>query len=339
MSHSKCRMVPLAREAAMSNRNPLAVWDTDVAAYLANRRALGRAYDNDEYSLNRLRRFLAESNAPDLNEPLFNRWRASFYRASNRTRVMRERAVYRFCRYRRRSDPGCFLPDPSSFTRAKPLPLPRIIEREQVVQLLNYASALMPTSRDPLRPAVLRLAILLLYTTGLRRGELVRLPLADVDAQHGVLFIRDSKFHKSRWVPVSPSVRSELRRYLDARRRAGVDCRPKAPLICHGRGSAYTGVGFGRTLAELLDAVGIRDPNGRRPRVQDFRHSFAVAALLRWYENGADVQVNLPKLALYMGHVSIVSTAYYLRWMPAVVAHASERFDRSFGRVLEGGAS
>ena len=166
----------------MFNRKPLAAWDTAVAAYLANRRALGRAYENDEYSLNRLRRFLAKSNAADLNEQLFNRWRASFYRASNRTRIMRERAVYKFCRYRRRSDPECFLPDPSSFTRPKPLPLPRIIERQQVVQLLNYVSALLPTSRDPLRPAVLRLAIILLYTTGLRRGELVRLPLGDVDA-------------------------------------------------------------------------------------------------------------------------------------------------------------
>ena len=136
---------------------------------------------------------------------------------------MRERAVYKFCRYRRRSEPDCFLPDPNSFTRFQPMPLPRIIEREQVVRLLRYVSALMPTAREPLRPTALRLAILLLYTSGLRRGELVRLTLGDVDAQRGVLFIRESKFHKSRWVPLSPSSRSELRSYLDARERAGFD--------------------------------------------------------------------------------------------------------------------
>jgi hypothetical protein len=72
--------------------------------------------------------------------------------------------------------------------------------------------------------------------------------------------------------------------------------------------------------------------------VQDFRHSFAVAALLRWYEAGADVQTNLPKLALYMGHVSIISTAYSLRFMPAVVARAGERFARSYADLIEGGA-
>lgn len=323
----------------MRTRNPLAAWDVAVAAYLANRRALGRTYENDEYSLTRLRRLLANAGATDLDEQLFARWRASFYRLSNRTRVMRERAVYRFCRYRRRANPDCFLPDPTAFTRPKPLPLPRIIERSQVIDLLHYVSALMPTAREPLRPTVMRLAILLLYTSGLRRGELLRLVLADVDARKGVLFIRDSKFHKSRWVPLSLSVRAELRNYLIARQRAGFDNRPNAPLICHERGRAYTGAGFGRSLSELLDGAHIRDSNGRRPRVQDFRHSFAVAALLRWYESGADVQVNLPKLALYMGHVSIVSTAYYLRWMPAVVARAGERFGRAFGQVVEGGAS
>ena len=323
----------------MSTRNPLAAWDAAVKAYLANRRALGRIYEKEEYTLNRVRRFLAGQHATDLNEQLFARWREPFARLSNRMRIIRERTVYNFCRYRRRSEPDCFLPDPSSFTRFQPMPLPRIIEREQVVRLLRYVSALMPTAHEPLRPTVLRLAILLLYTSGLRRGELLRLTLGDVDARRGVLFIRQSKFYKSRWVPLSPSTRSELRSYLNARKRAGFDSRPSAPLICHARGRGYTGPGIARTLTELFDIVNIRDQSGRRPRVQDFRHSFAVAALLRWYENGADVQVNLPKLALYMGHVSIVSTAYYLRWMPAVIAHASERFGRSFGQVLEGGAS
>jgi integrase len=76
----------------------------------------------------------------------------------------------------------------------------------------------------------------------------------------------------------------------------------------------------------------------RVPRVHDFRHSFAVAALLRWYKTHADVQSSLPKLALYMGHVSIVSTAYYLRFMPAVVALAGKRFERAFGGLIQGGA-
>ncbi|MPZ45562.1 MAG: tyrosine-type recombinase/integrase [Betaproteobacteria bacterium] len=257
----------------MGTRKPLVAWDAAVASYLASRRALGRSYAKEEYTLHLLRRFLVAARARDLDERLFARWRAPFSRLSNRTRIIRERAVYNFCRYRRRTEPDCFLPDPSSFTRFQPLPLPRIIEREQVIRLLRHVSALIPRAAEPLRPIVLRLAILLLYTSGLRRSELVRLRMADVDARRGVLFIRDSKFHKSRWVPLSPSVRSELRSYLSARQRIGFDCRPTAPLICHARGRAYTGVGFYQTMMELLDAAAIRDQNGRRPRLQGFRHN------------------------------------------------------------------
>jgi integrase len=93
------------------------------------------------------------------------------------------------------------------------------------------------------------------------------------------------------------------------------------------------------SLHALFDAAGVRNSEGRCPRVHDIRHSFAVQALLRWYEHHDDVQANLPKLALYMGHVSIASTAYYLRWMPAVLAHASRRFERGFRHLLQAGAS
>ncbi|MEO8442968.1 MAG: tyrosine-type recombinase/integrase [Betaproteobacteria bacterium] len=322
----------------MRTRNPLVGWDAAVTAFLISRRALGRAYGIEEWILNNLRTFLAKAGADDLDQQLFNRWREPFCRLSVDTRVARERVVYRFCRYRRRSEPGCFFPDMNSLARPRAQPLPTIIEREQIVRLLRYVSGLRPKPHETLRPAVLRLAIILLYTTGLRRGELVRLTLGDVDERQGVLFIRESKLHKSRWVPLSPSVRDELRRYLAARRRAGFDNRDGATLLCNVRGRGYTGPGFHHSLADVLVAAGIHGRSGRHPRVQDFRHSFAVAALLRWYENDADVQVNLPKLALYMGHVSIVSTAYYLRCMPAVVERASERFARSCGDLIDGGA-
>ncbi|MCB1980668.1 MAG: tyrosine-type recombinase/integrase, partial [Rhodoferax sp.] len=255
------------------------------------------------------------------------------------SRFAREHTVNKLCRYRRHSDPDCFLPDQESLARQKPHPLATIIEPAQVAHLLDCASQLPPGSRSPVRAQVMRLAVVLLYTAGLRRGELVRLTLGDVDAQAGVLRIRESKFHKSRWVPLSTSAQAELQDYLVARRQAGLDERPAAPLLCTAGTRAYTGDGFFNGFKLLLRGAGIRGSTGRCPRVQDFRHSFAVAALLRWYEADADVQSNLPKLALYMGHVNIVSTAYYLRWMPAVISQASARFARSCAGVIEVGAS
>ena len=323
----------------MCDGHNLDAWDAIVAAFLRSREAIGRDYVNERWILRNLRSFLERSGCADLDAALFDRWRAQFQHLSSSSRFAREHTVHKLCRYRRRSDPGCFLPDRESLARQKPHALPTIIEPAQVAHLLAHLSQLPPGRRSPSRAQVMRLAVVLLYTAGLRRGELVRLTLGDVDAQAGVLRIRESKFHKSRWVPLSASAHAELKCYLEARRQAGLEDRPIAPLLCTVRSRAYTGMGFFNSFKHLLRSAGIHDSTGRCPRVQDFRHSFAVSALLRWYEADADVQSNLPKLALYMGHVSIVSTAYYLRWMPAVVSQASARFERSCAGVIEGGAS
>jgi integrase/recombinase XerD len=323
----------------MRDANSLAAWDAAVSAFLDSRHAIGRAYVKEAHVLSRLRAFLVRAGASDLDAVLFDRWRAQFYHLSAATRVVREHTVFKFCRYRRRREPDCFMPDRDSLARQKPHRLPTIIEPQQVAQLLYYVSHLpAQDGRLRMRAPAMRLAIVLLYTAGLRRGEVVRLTMGDVDAEAGVLRIRESKFHKSRWVPLSASAMEELRRYLATRHRAGFDERPGAPVLCRHGSRPYTGNGLYAALKRLLRAAGICDNAGRIPRVQDFRHSFAVAALLRWYEAGADAQANLPRLALYMGHVSIVSTAYYLRWMPAVVSRASDRFARACAGVIEGGA-
>ena len=323
----------------MRTTSPLARLDTTLAAYLAHRRSLGRDCEQEEWVLRRLRRFLVERHAVNLDQRAFDDWRGTFGHLHPNSRYTYESVVHNFCRYRRRSEPDCFLPDPAGFARPIPHALPSLIEPHQIARILELASALRPAPGSPLRPAVMRVALVLLYTTGLRLGELLRLTLDDIDPQAGVLHVRESKFHKSRWVPVSPSACAELRCYLRIRREHRVDARSSAPLLCSQRHGwrPYSPNGLYQALHALFDAAGVHDSEGRCPRVHDIRHSFAVQALLRWYQQEDDVQVNLPKLALYMGHVSIISTAYYLRWMPAVVACASERFERSFGRLVQGG--
>jgi integrase/recombinase XerD len=170
---------------------------------------------------------------------------------------------------------------------------------------------------------------------------LLRLTLADSDPVTGVLRIRESKFHKSRFVPLSADACLELRTYLGQRLTPSLSTAPDSPLLCNcTRGQrAYTGTGLSRGLQLLVRSADIRSTDGRRPRVHDFRHSFAVQALLRWYRQGADVQSNLPLLAMYMGHVSIVSSACYLKWMPDIAAAASDRFEAHFGHLISGGIS
>lgn len=311
--------------------------DRPIVEWLAHQRALGRDYANEERVLDSLRWFVARFHAPDLDQVGFDLWCDTLRHLDANTRRARQRIVHKFCLYRQRSESTCFVPNPLYFARLHPGRTPIIVGPEQVAHMLKATEGLAPTNSSPLLPAVMRLAIVILYTAGLRRGELLRLTLDDVEPRAGILRIRCSKFHKSRLVPLSPDAGDELRAYLRKRLVPPLDTSPHSPLLCnvHGGLRGYTGTGLSAGIHALFKTAGVRNSEGRRPRIHDLRHSFAVQALIRWYMEGADVQSNLPKLAMYMGHVSIVSTAHYLHFVPALVALASDRFEKSFGDLIE----
>jgi integrase/recombinase XerD len=320
------------------SRNPLSdAIDLSVDRYLERQRALGREFRVEEDALRSLSRSLVSAGSVELDLAAFERWCASNLRLSANVRRNQQRMVRNWCLYRQRTDPTCFVPDPNRFPRPQPYRAPVIVAPEQVGRMLVAADGARPAPDSALRPQVLRMATVLLYTAGLRRGELLRLQLDDVNPHEGVLRIRQSKFHKSRWVPLSNDAQDELRRYLRHRQRRWGTEQPGDPLLCHGtrRCRGYTGTGLSDGLHALMEAAEVRGRDGRRPRIHDLRHSFAIQCLLRWYREDADVQSQLPKLAMYMGHVSIASTAYYLRWIPELAQAASDRFESSFGELVQ----
>ena len=310
--------------------------DQWIAIWLKHQRSLGRGYESEQWILEHLRGFLSVNGSTDLDQAGFGHWCDSFCNLSATTRRGRQLTVRKFCRFRQRTEPSCFVPNPLYFARLLPYRQPVIVEPEQVARLLSAADKLRATPNSPLLPSVMRMAVILLYTAGLRRGELVRLTLDDVETATGVLRVRASKFHKSRLVPLSPDAHEAVRVYLRQRLTTPFNSTPGAPLLCCGaRGHhGYTGAGLGQAIKRLFVAADVKDIQGRRPRVHDIRHSFAVQALIRWYRDGADVQSNLPRLAMFMGHVSIVSTAHYLHFVPTMRELASERFEAAFGDVV-----
>jgi len=180
--------------------------DQPIAAWLAHQRALGRRYDPEEWILESLRAFIGQTPGRDLDQASFDHWCAMFPHLASNTLLYRQRVIRRFCLHRQRKEPGCFVPDPLRFARREPFRRPVIIEPEQIARMLTAADNMPATSGSPLRPAVYRMAVILLYTTGLRRGELLRLTLADCEPESGVLRVRESKFHKSRILPLSERV-------------------------------------------------------------------------------------------------------------------------------------
>ena len=306
-----------------------------IDRYLALKGALGRCYANERAVLRSLDAFLAP-DAADLTPGTFARWSLTQRHLTATVRRNRMRIVRNLCLYRRRTEPACFVPELALFPARHQSVRPYIFTTAEIVRLLRAIRSLPLTSAAPLRRETFLLAIVLLYTAGLRRGELLGLTVGDYDAVERTLQIRASKFHKSRLLPLSADGAGAIVRVLRARRALGWPVGSDIPLLGHGvRGArGYTGVGLGRSVRSLLQALKIRTPDGRRPRIHDFRHTFALHALWRWYRAGVDVQTKLPLLATYMGHVSIASTAYYLPFIEPLAAAASRRFRQRCGMLV-----
>jgi len=306
----------------------------DIASYITLKKALGRRFAVETATLADLDRFLAARSC-DLSAKSLAAWCLTIERLTPTVRRNRMRIARNMCLYRRRRDPECFVPDPTAFPAPHAPVRPHIFTEGEIVRLLRAAATLSPKSNSPLYSEGMRLAVVLLYTAGLRRGELVRLVLSDYDPAARTLLVRASKFHKSRVVALSKDAAQELEQFLSARRP--LSRAPDAPLLMTCRRSgvrAYSGGGLGMALRRLFRHADVHTIGHRTPRVHDLRHTYAVHVLLRWYRQGVDVQAKLPALKTAMGHVSIASTAYYLAMLAPIAEAASERFARHCDPVL-----
>ena len=316
----------------------ISVLSATIRSYLTLKRALGRQYDVEERVLAHLDRFLAARHV-DLVAATFAAWCLTLQHLASGTRRARMRVVRNLCLYRRRNECGCFVPDQRLFPSVHQAVRPHIFTDNEIVQLLAAAGTLDRTPYSPLCPENARLAVVLLSTTGLRRGELTRLTVGDYDPPQRTLAIRESKFHKSRLVPLSADTAREVEHLIEIRSRRRLPTGADSPLLWHRSphtGGGYSGGGIGDAMRALFRRAGVRTATGRLPRTHDFRHGFAVNALLRWYRAGVDVQAKLPLLAAYMGHVSIFSTAYYLQFVEPLAVAASARFADHCGALITG---
>jgi integrase/recombinase XerD len=206
---------------------------------------------------------------------------------------------------------------------------PYIYSHDELRRLLE-ATAQERNPRAQLEPQTLRTIILLLYGAGLRAGEALRLRRCDVNLQDRVLSVWNTKFFKSRLVPIGASLAAALARYAQERRPVRLPDEPSPSFFTTRTGTAVRlwqiEVGFAR----LRKRAGIRRPSVERwhPRLHDLRATFAVHRLIAWYREGADLQIRLPLLATYLGHVNLSGTQAYLPMTHELLAEASCRFER-----------
>jgi integrase/recombinase XerD len=231
----------------------------------------------------------------------------------------------RFLAYLRASAPDTEVPDLSLLPSPR-RPKPYLFTPTQLTALFEAAQASRP--QGALRPVTLSTLIGLLASTGLRVGEAIRLQVHDVqlDLQPPQLHIRETKFHKSRLVPLHPSTAEQLRHYHEQRARLQYEALSEAFFVSE-QGQPLRYLALHNWFARLCQRLALEPPErGRAPCLMSFRHTFAVTCMRRWYEQGQDVQALLPHLSVYLGHLRPQESYWYLTAVPELLHAAAQRF-------------
>ena len=309
----------------------------EFARFAKQMQTTGGTHTSLMATIGRLDAFLAKAypNVTTLSYDVLSEWFASFDHLRTTSQSRYRTATFQVCKFLRGSNAlTAIREDFQPFQVSRDFQ-PYIFSNQDIVRLLQAARACSARPSNPLRPETIELVVILLYTAGLRVGEVVRLNIADYDSSQGTLVIRETKFAKSRLVPVSPSAKAATDKYLSRRRQLHLECAPENSLLWYpGRIRLHLGT-LEQTLCHLLRQCGFKPLHGRLgARNHDLRHAFAHHRVLQWYREGADIQRLLPYLSTYMGHRGLESTQLYLKVIPEVLNEASALFGTLVKPVL-----
>jgi len=313
--------------ATCNFRSPLA---SRLQSFVELRRASGRRAYHDHKILGGFDRFLICELKPGqaITSDIVDRWVASMEHLSVGTRINRLSLLRQFCAYVRHFDPRTCIVH-RSFLPHRTRPAPHIYSVEEVRSIMVAARELGPDGS--LRPAVITTLIGLLYATGLRIGEALKLTLADVDQRRRLLTVRETKFRKTRYVPLSASTARHLAEYMRERKEKGCSVVTSERVFVNTAGRPYGQAGVYTIFLGILRDLGLRGPKGQKgPRLHDFRHTFAVNRLLAWYRQGENISAKLPLLSTYLGHTTVTCTEVYLHATAELLESAGKRFHDHF---------
>lgn len=297
----------------------------ELSDYLALRRSMGYKLRRAEKLLAQFVAFCESTGTDTVTVDVALEWATLPEAASTSWVCHRVGVVRAFSRYLALvDDRNQVIPTdvvPHRPTRATPFPY----NEEQVLTMMAAAKSFP----SPVRQATFATIIGLLWATGMRIGEALGLDRRDVDLAQGVLTVRDSKFGKTRELPLHPTTTAALAAYVRRRdKRFPTASTPAFFVSAAGTRVLYCNFHLG--FKQLVSRAGIEARSRScRPRPHDLRHAFAVRTLTGWYRDGVDVEANLPKLSTYMGHVLPANTYWYLSAAPELLALAAGRLEAS----------
>lgn len=325
-------------------RQPTRQYDSILASgigsFVEYKRALGYRYDAEEKKLILLDRYLVEQGVTCLNEitpDVLDRFMASRARAPSgfNDLLSTVRQLFNWLLLHEHISTS---PLRVESKRSGPHLRPFLFDKTQARRLIDAAASLPDTPNKRMRGEIYSTIFALLYALGLRVSEVTRLRGKDIDIEHKLLVIRQTKFSKNRLVPFGPNVENRLQQFLQQRERQLGPLETDHAVFTFFKDSQRpilsTTVSwiFHKLVIDLrLEAA----PGETAPYLHCLRHSFAVDTLQRWYREGIDPNERLLYLSTFLGHVSPASTAVYLTITDELLQAASQRFERFAAPVLE----
>ena len=294
--------------------------------YLTLRRGLGYKLEEAQKLLSDFVSYLERHNSSFVTTKLSLEWAtltptvASLNRKSTRLSVVRG-----FAKYLRAFDARTEVASQELLPRCSKRVPPNLYSDKDIVELLKAAKQLC----TPVQAGTYSTLIGLLAVTGMRIGEAIALNRTDIDWDNKLL-VGESKFGKSRELLLHPTTLDALRAYAKIRDQAFANL-PTPSFFVSLRGERLIYSNVRKSFVSLAQRAGLCEKRPRLPRLHEFRHTFAVKTLLRWYKEGLNVESRLPLLSTYLGHVSPTNTYWYLTATPELLRMAAERRNRGRG--------
>jgi integrase len=312
-----------------------------IVAFLAHKRALNRRYDVEEKALRLFDFYLVKtgvSSLADITPAIVDAFFISRPRGQPRSFNHLVGVVSRLFKWMVEHDFIKRSPLTTALRRQTKSRIPYIFDLASAQRLVDIARCLADNPHAPLRGATYATIFSLLFGLGLRVSEATRLRCRDIDQERHVLIIRETKFSKSRLVPMGPQLAERLEAFMVLREEHGCLMSPDTPVFSFTQGLPINPGTISLTFHALILRLGLDvRPGVAAPHLHDLRHSFAVGTLLRWYAQGGDPAAQLFKLSTFLGHVDPASTAVYLMITGDLLEAAASRFER-FAAPLSGGA-
>jgi integrase len=301
--------------------------------FLQEKYACGYAYREEKRILRHLENFLVQEGLATCELPRSSarKWLAKKTHESAGTHRKRITVTRQFSSFLLRLGYPAYVPDSTLTSRTPATFVPRMLTDEELRKFFQALDALEPTAHSPLRHLIMPEVFRLLYGCGFRVSEVLKLQVRDVDLNQGVITVRQGKFRKDRLVPPALPLVNRLRKYA-----AHFEKRPPDAMFFPGPSGAPSSVSaVYKLFRQLLLRCGISHGGpGKGPRIHDARHRFAVQALRRWYQDGANLNAKLPLLATYLGHQNLSGTQRYLHLVAELFPEITARADAAFGDVI-----